>query len=411
MRTLKLAVFVCMSMLGFSCNNDDNYASAEQDKTIHKLSPFMQIVRDYVPNNAVIGHRGTSYWAPESTEAAYRWARNIGADYLEADLQITKDGVILVVHDDVLTRTTNIKDVYPDRATNPTSSFTYEELLQLDAGSWFNIDPNTTSDRARNSFSTQKQPISTLEDLVMFASGYRFVRDAKTNNVVYIKDANGIPRPQYEIDPQDNLNRPGIYIETKEPKLNPGIEQALVKELDRLGWNIITNPANDTAHFINGKVNIGNTNGKVVLQTFSHESLLILKSIFQGKIPTALLFWKGSGADDINDDSPSTYIQHINFAVDNMAHFAGPSIAGGTPPDNWPELLNPWQAELIHKSYLKIHPYSFDNKDQMVKYSPYCEGMFTNQSDMTIQYYRDQGLRSGGSSPMDAKTVLDNLGY
>ena len=64
---------------------------------------------------AIIAHRGTTYWAPEETEAAYRWARNMGADYLEADLQLTKDGVLLTLHDDQLTRTTNIAQIYPLR--------------------------------------------------------------------------------------------------------------------------------------------------------------------------------------------------------------------------------------------------------------------------------------------------------
>jgi glycerophosphoryl diester phosphodiesterase len=189
------------------------------------------------------------------------------------------------------------------------------------------------------------------------------------------------------------------------------LEEALVKELDRLGWNIITQPSTETAQFKAGKVNVGNTNGKVVLQTFSHQSLLLLKSIFNGKIPTALLFWKGSGPDDIHDDQPSTYIEHINFGVDNLAQFAGPSIAGGTPPDNWPELLNPWQADLIHKSGMKIHPYSFDSEEQMIKYFSYCEGMFTNQSDMTILFYQQKGLRNGGPAYQNAESVLTALGY
>lgn len=407
MKSIKIALLSCLSMLTIACSDDDDNALPLRGERLHSLTAEMKIVRDYVPDNAIIAHRGTSYWAPESTESAYRWARNIGADYLEADLQMTKDGVILVMHDNVMTRTTNIKDIYPNRAKDPTSTFTYEELLKLDAGSWFNKD---NPDRARSSFKNQHQYISTLEDLIMYAEGKRLKRNAQGERI-WSKNSDGSYNFEYEQDPNDNGNRPGIYVETKEPALNPGIEQALEKELNRLGWNINTQPATETAQFKNGKINVGNTNGKVVLQTFSHKSLLILKSIFNGKIPTALLFWKGTGPDDIHNDETSTYIQHINFGLDNLAQFIGPSIAGGTPPDNWPELLNSWQADLIHKSGMKIHPYSFDNKDQMEKYFNYSDGMFTNQSDMTILFYHSKGLRNGGPAYQDAKTVLTTLGY
>ncbi len=407
MRTLKLAILTCVSLLFLSCNDDDNNPTPNPEIEVHKLSPEMQIVRDYVPDNAVIGHRGTSYWAPESTEAAYRWARNIGADYLEADLQITKDGVILVVHDNNLTRTSNIATVYPDRKNDPTSSFTYEELMKLDAGTWFNTD---NPDRARASFSTQHQYISTLEDLINFAEGKRLKRDANGERI-WSKNPDGTYNFAYEDDPVDNKNRPGIYIETKEPQLNPGIEQALAKELDKLNWNIITKPATSTAHFVDGKVNVGNTNGKVVLQTFSHQSLFILRDLFHGKIPTALLLWKGTGPEDMPDTTVATYTKFINIGVDNLAHLMGPSIAGGTPPDNWDNLLEPWQADLIHKSGMKIHPYSFDNEQQMNEYFPNYDGMFTNQSDMTIRFYQQKGLRNGGPAYQDANSILNTLGY
>ena len=71
-------------------------------------------VRDYVPLYAVLAHRGSTYWAPEETESAWRWAREMGADYLESDLQCTKDGIILANHDENLTRTTDIATRFGD---------------------------------------------------------------------------------------------------------------------------------------------------------------------------------------------------------------------------------------------------------------------------------------------------------
>ena len=57
---------------------------------------------------AVMAHRGASFDAPESTAPAYALARDLGADYLELDLQRTSDGVLVVVHDNDLQRTSDV---------------------------------------------------------------------------------------------------------------------------------------------------------------------------------------------------------------------------------------------------------------------------------------------------------------
>ena len=73
---------------------------------VNTISAEMAKVRDYVPDYAVMAHRGSTFWAPEETESAWHWAREMGADYLESDLQCTKDGVIPVsyTHLDVYKR-------------------------------------------------------------------------------------------------------------------------------------------------------------------------------------------------------------------------------------------------------------------------------------------------------------------
>ncbi len=184
----KLPRFLALTsiILTNACSYDHNQEYKEI--AVSKMSPNFEAVRDLVPINAVIAHRGSTYWVPEETEAAFRWGRNIGADYLEADLQLTADGVIIALHDVDLKRTSNVKEIFPDRADNPASTFTYEELMQLDAGTWFNIaEPG----RARTSFTTQKQYISTLEDLIMIAEGKRIKRDAVTQQRIYTTVANG----------------------------------------------------------------------------------------------------------------------------------------------------------------------------------------------------------------------------
>src|SRR5215467_10032781 len=85
----------------------------------------------------LIAHRGASGYAPEHTPAAYRLAIQQHADFVEPDLAVTKDNVLICLHDDSLARTTNIAEVYPDRAKALANDLTIAEIKKLDAGKWF----------------------------------------------------------------------------------------------------------------------------------------------------------------------------------------------------------------------------------------------------------------------------------
>src|SRR5438270_7175790 len=61
----------------------------------------------------LIAHRGASGYAPEHTFNSYRIAMEQGADFVEQDLQVTKDGVLICLHDPDLGRTTNVAEVFP----------------------------------------------------------------------------------------------------------------------------------------------------------------------------------------------------------------------------------------------------------------------------------------------------------
>ncbi|MFM8393235.1 MAG: glycerophosphodiester phosphodiesterase family protein [Acidobacteriota bacterium] len=96
------------------------------------------------PGKILVAHRGASGDAPEHTLEAYRLAIKQGADYVEQDLQITRDGVLVCLHDSTLERTTNVEEVFPDRFKIVdgqrhwyVADFTLAELRRLDAGSWF----------------------------------------------------------------------------------------------------------------------------------------------------------------------------------------------------------------------------------------------------------------------------------
>jgi glycerophosphoryl diester phosphodiesterase len=91
-----------------------------------------------IPRPVVIAHRGASFLAPEETRPAFLLARELGADYLEFDVQRTRDGVLIALHDDDLSRTTDVARIFPGREKHTVETFTFAELQQLDAGSWFN---------------------------------------------------------------------------------------------------------------------------------------------------------------------------------------------------------------------------------------------------------------------------------
>ncbi|MBR9989275.1 MAG: glycerophosphodiester phosphodiesterase [Gemmatimonadetes bacterium] len=158
----------------------------------------------------VIGHRGASAYAPEHTLESYDLALELGADFIEQDLQMTSDGVLVVLHDDTLERTTG------GRCRGRVIDHTFEQVRSCDAGSWFNT---AHPDRARDAFVGTRIP--SLEEV--------FERYA---------------------------DRASFYIETKNPEEAPGMEEALLVLLDQFG---LREPAA--------------TEWRVVIQSFSERSL------------------------------------------------------------------------------------------------------------------------------------------
>jgi glycerophosphoryl diester phosphodiesterase len=76
-----------------------------------------------------IAHRGASALAPENTIAAFERAVELGADAIEFDIHLSRDGELVVIHDDTLDRTTD--------GSGPVRERRLGELMRLDAGRWF----------------------------------------------------------------------------------------------------------------------------------------------------------------------------------------------------------------------------------------------------------------------------------
>jgi len=160
----------------------------------------------------VIAHRGASGHAPEHTLAAYDLALQLGCDFLEQDLQMTSDGVLVCMHDDTLDRTAL-------GCTGRIIDHAWRDLEECDVGTWFN---DAFPMRARPAYTGERIP--TLEQV--FAR-YR--------------------------------DRAAFYIETKTPEAAPGMEAALLELLDRFDLRAAAR-----------------TEWRVIIQSFSEASLRLI---------------------------------------------------------------------------------------------------------------------------------------
>jgi len=195
----------------------------------------------------LVAHRGASAYAPEHTIASYELGIEQGADYIEPDLQITSDGVLIALHDLTLERTTNVEDVFPDRFVEaevrgeivhvwPVNDFTLDEIRSLDAGSWF--DPEFAG-----------AVVPTFSEVVDVARG-----------------------------------RAGLFIETKAPEVygERGFDMGalLLAELEELG---LADPDADPET-------------PVIIQSFSPASLEELRHELGTRLPLALLIGGGEAS-------------------------------------------------------------------------------------------------------------------
>ncbi|MEV6400137.1 glycerophosphodiester phosphodiesterase family protein [Streptomyces sp. NPDC051907] len=119
------ALFLPGSASGTQETSASREAARAHDATARSAAPL------------VIAHRGASAYAPENTLAAVDLADEMGFAWVENDVQRTKDGELVVVHDDSLARTTDVEQRFPDRSPWKIKDFTAAEIATLDAGSWF----------------------------------------------------------------------------------------------------------------------------------------------------------------------------------------------------------------------------------------------------------------------------------
>jgi glycerophosphoryl diester phosphodiesterase len=240
-----------------------------------------------------------------------------GADYVEQDLQVTKDGVLICSHDADLARTTNVEEVYPDRATERDPAgvgaprrgwfavdFTLAEIERLDAGSWFN---RANPFQARDEYAGQRIP--TLDEAI---------REVKS--------------------------RAGLYIETKHVAfyrlMGHDMVGKLVETLDR--------------HRLSGTDDSGTP---VLIQSFSKSSLLELGRLAPKYRRVQLLPMEDPGrtADTSKVTAP------LAREIRGYAFGAGPDKS---------MITSATDVDLFHAEGVQVHPYTFRGSTSAVLRRP-----------------------------------------
>lgn len=121
-----------------------------------------QIITNKLVRPLIVAHRGASALAPENTLAAFRRAIDDGADGIEFDVRLARDGVAVVFHDPTLIRTA--------LREGSISNYTSAELANIDAGSWFN-----KKTRLNSNPSYEKQSIPSLTETLEFLKEFKGV--------------------------------------------------------------------------------------------------------------------------------------------------------------------------------------------------------------------------------------------
>lgn len=311
----------------------------------------------------VIAHRGASGYLPEHTLEAKAMAYAMGADYIEQDVVMTADDALIVLHDITLDRTTNVDEVFPDRARDDgrfyAIDFTLAEIRTLKATEGFRVLENGEKQQGYAG---------------RFPMGHSDFR---------------VPTLQEEIELIQGLNKStgndiGIYPEIKQPGFHrregKDISTAVVRVLKEYGYT--------------------SKRDKVFLQTFEFDELqTIHDSIFPAEGIEVKLIQLIGGADSY----PWMFAEDGMQKLANFADGIGPSnglvIERASTKGNI-KITN--LVERAHAAGMEVHPYtyrsdpgsvptyadSFEHLLELHYFEADVDGLFTDFPDQAVNFLR-----------------------
>ncbi|MDQ0306415.1 glycerophosphoryl diester phosphodiesterase [Kitasatospora herbaricolor] len=342
---------------------------------------------DRLPHPLVIGHRGASGYRPEHTLGSYELALQLGADVIEQDLVPTKDGQLVVRHENNIAETTDVAD-HPEfaarRATRTidgqsltgwfTEDFTLAELRTLRA------KERLPQQRQRNTLYDGRWPVPTFRDVIDFAE----------------KRSRTLGRDVW------------LYVETKHPSyfrsIGLPLEERLAAELRRAG--------------------LAGRRGRAILQSFEPSSLQRLAQLVEN--PRVQLLGDAASrpydfvlAGDTRKVADLVTPAGLKW-IASFAHGIGPTTQLIAPVDATGKLQPP--TTLVpdaHRAGLVLHPYTVRNENGFLPvdhrrgtdpaaygdalswsrylYEQGVDGFFTDQSDTAVlaraDFWASRGVR------------------
>jgi len=264
----------------------------------------------------VIAHRGASGYVVEHTEAAKTLAHAQGADYIEQDVVLSKDGQFIVTHDITMEETTNVEQRFPDRA-RPNGRFYFADF------DWQEIQQVTMHERTQRGSDRPALP-----NRFPFDASQRVVRLA--DEIKLIAGLN-----------QTTNKNTGLYIELKSPLFHKkefgySMGEALLKLL-----------ANHEVH------------DRCFIQCFELEELQDLHTRLNCKLPLIALLGRRPSEADM--DKIASYAKGI-----------GPSLELLATRNASNQIESTGLVEAARKSGLQVHPYTV-RKHQQPKWSTSLE--------------------------------------
>ncbi|OJX45859.1 MAG: hypothetical protein BGO78_11185 [Chloroflexi bacterium 44-23] len=139
----------------------------------------------------VIAHRGARSVAPENTLMAARKGFELKADLWELDVALTSDGEMVVIHDDTLKRTSNVRDLFPLREPWQVHTFSLAELKTLDFGSFFVKNDPFGQIRANNVTPADLEKMTGLK-IPTLREALNLTKELKWQVNVELKDLSGL---------------------------------------------------------------------------------------------------------------------------------------------------------------------------------------------------------------------------
>ncbi len=307
--------------------------------------------------HAVIAHRGASAYLPEHTLAAKTLAHAMGADFIEQDVVLSKDGFPIVLHDVCCDTTTNIRDVFPDRARPDgrfyAIDFTLNELRSLRVSERFDIVTGMPIYPGRFPLGKSRFEIVTLADELELIQGLN----------------------------QSTGRSAGVCVEVKSPawhlKQGHDVSAVVVQTLARYGY-------------------IENSDNAWV-QCFDAAELLRIRVTLACRLKLIQLVGENSWNESLTDydllrtteglQRTSSYANAISPWLPQVL-----SVVDGKPK---PTGL----VERAHAAGLLVYPYTFradelpDNVAQAYEYfsmlvNSGIDGLFTDQPDLVGEFLR-----------------------